>query len=128
MKIGILCFWIILTRVGYNFLIQGTHNGLYYIQMSNLKDICQYLGIAGFLMMVYNRQLSFKIRYLIIFTAVYCLTFACVMLYPFFGGEARSNSDQFLFAFNLFWAFAMAIMLLFLVFASDEFSTKRIST
>lgn len=128
MKIAVLCFWIILTRVGYNFLIQGSHSGLYYIQMSNLKDICQYLGIAGFLLVLYNKQLATKIRYLIIFTAVYCLTFACVMFYPFLDGEARSNSDQFLFAFNLFWAAAMAIMLLFLVFSTDQFSTKKIST
>ena len=127
MKIAVLCFWIMLTRIGYNFLIQGSHSGLYYIQMSNLKDICQYLGFAGFLLLLYNKHQPVRVRYLVIFAITYCLSFSFVMLYPFLGGEARDYSDNFLFAFNLFWAVAIAIMFLFLVFSTDQFSTEKVS-
>jgi hypothetical protein len=124
MKIVILCFWVVLTRIGYYFLIQGTHPGLYYIQMSNLKDISQFLAIAVFLFLYYNRQLPTKIRYVIIFAIVYCLSFACIMLYPFMSSDFRIISESFLFAYNAFWAYAVAAMFLYLVFASDSFSIK----
>ncbi|QHS55652.1 hypothetical protein GWR56_08910 [Mucilaginibacter sp. 14171R-50] len=125
MKIIILCFWVIITRIGYYFLIQGSHNGLYYIQMSNLKDICQYLAVAGFLLICYKRQLARKIRHVIIFALVYCLSFAVIMLYPFLGGDISSGSESTLFVFNSFWAYASAALLLYLVFSSDDFSTKQ---
>ncbi len=110
MKIALLCFWIVITRIGYYFLIQGSNSGLYYIQMSNLKDICQYLGFAGFLLLLYNKQQSKRLRHLIIFVIAYCLSFSILMWYPFLGSDARDYSDQLLFAFNLFWAAALAIM------------------
>ncbi|WP_354428201.1 MULTISPECIES: hypothetical protein [unclassified Mucilaginibacter] len=96
--------------------------------MSNLKDICQYLGIAGCLFLLYKRQLSAPIRYLIVLAVAYCISFACVMLYPFLDGEARSNSDQFLFAFNIFWAVASSVMFLFMIFYTEQFSTKNVSS
>jgi hypothetical protein len=125
MKIAILCFWIILTRVGYYFLIQGTHEGLYYMQMSNLKDICQYLGVIGLLLLFYNKQLSPKIRCVIIFTIVYCLSFAGIMLYPFFGPEVRRSNESFLFTFNIFWVCALIVLFIFIAFESEKFSTKE---
>ncbi|RYU90561.1 hypothetical protein EWM62_07860 [Mucilaginibacter terrigena] len=125
MKIIILCFWVILTRIGYYFLIQGSHDGLYYIKMSNLKDICQYLAVAGFLLIGYNKQSPRKIRHVIIFALVYCLSFACIMLYPFLGGDISSSSEPILFAFNAFWAYALAAMLLYVIFSSDQFSIKK---
>jgi hypothetical protein len=125
MKIALLCFWIILTRVGYFFLIQGSHNGMYYVQMSNLKDISQYLGIAGFLFLSYNKQLSPKIRYVIIFTVVYCISFACVMLYPFLGPDVSSSSEPVLLIYNIFWACALAVLILYVIFEPDKFSTKE---
>lgn len=125
MKIVILCFWVILTRIGYYFLIQGTHPGLYYIQMSNLKDISQFLAIAVFLFLYYNRQLPTKIKRVIIFAIVYCLSFACIMLYPFMSSDVRVISESFLFAYNVFWAYVLAALLLYTVFNSDKFSTKR---
>ena len=125
MKIVILCFWVILTRIGYYFLIQGTHPGLYYIQMSNLKDISQFLAIAVFLFLYYDRQLPTKIKRVIIFAIVYCLSFACIMLYPFMSSDLRVISESFLFAYNVFWAYVLAALLLYTVFNSDKFSTKR---
>ena len=125
MKIVILCFWVILTRIGYYFLIQGTHPGLYYIQMSNLKDISQFLAIAVFLFLYYDRQLPTKIKRVIIFAIVYCLSFTCIMLYPFMSSDLRVNSESFLFAYNVFWAYVLAALLLYTVFNSDKFSTKR---
>ncbi|MEB0261045.1 MULTISPECIES: hypothetical protein [unclassified Mucilaginibacter] len=127
MKIALLCFWIVITRIGYYFLIQGSHSGLYYIQMSNLKDICQYLCFAGFLLLLYDKQQFKRLRHLIIFVIAYCLSFSILMLYPFLGSDDRDYSDQLLLAFNLFWTAAMAIMFLFLVFSTDQFSTKKIS-
>ncbi|GGH18601.1 hypothetical protein [Mucilaginibacter phyllosphaerae] len=124
MKIIVLCFWIILTRVGYFFLIQGNHDGLYYMKMNNLKDISQYLIVATFLALYYHKQLSAKIKQLIVFTIVYCLSFTCIMLYPFMGSEFRGNSEPFLIAYNAFWAYAVAAMFLYIVFSSDKFSTK----
>ena len=125
MKIVILCFWVILTRIGYYFLIQGTHPGLYYIQMSNLKDISQFLAIAVFLFLYYDRQLPTKIKRVIIFAIVYCLSFTCIMLYPFMSRDLRVISESFLFAYNVFWAYVLAALLLYTVFNSDKFSTKR---
>jgi len=125
MKIVILCFWVILTRIGYYFLIQGTHPGLYYIQMSNLKDISQFLAIAVFLFLYYDRQLPTKIKRVIIFAIVYCLSFTCIMLYPFMSSDLRVISESFLFAYNVFWAYVLAALLLYTVFNSDKFSTKR---
>jgi hypothetical protein len=125
MKIVILCFWVILTRIGYYFLIQGTHSGLYYIQMSNLKDISQFIAIAVFLFLYYDRQLPIKIKRVIIFAIVYCLSFACVMLYPFMSNDLRAISESFLFAYNVFWAYILAALFLYTVFNSDKFSTKR---
>ena len=125
MKIVILCFWVILTRIGYYFLIQGTHPGLYYIQMSNLKDISQFLAIAVFLFLYYDRQLPIKIKRVIIFAIVYCLSFTCIMLYPFMSSDLRVISESFLFAYNVFWAYVLAALLLYTVFNSDKFSTKR---
>ena len=125
MKIAILCFWIILTRVGYYFLIQGSHDGLYYVQMNNLKDISQYLGVAGLLFLCYNKQYAAKLRHVIIFTIVYCVSFGCLMLYPFFGPESRANIDPILLVYNIFWACALAILLIYLIFDSDKFSVKR---
>lgn len=125
MKIAILCFWIILTRVGYYFLIQGTHDGGYYVQMSNLKDISQYLGIAGLLFLYYNKQLAAKIRYAIIFTITYCLSFSCVMLYPFLGRDLISSNEPILLTFNIFWACALVVMFIFVVFESERFSVKK---
>lgn len=125
MKIVILCFWVILTRIGYYFLIQGTHPALYYIQMSNLKDISQFLAIAVFLFLYYDRQLPTKIKRVIIFAIVYCLSFTCIMLYPFMSSDLRVISESFLFAYNVFWAYVLAALLLYTVFNSDKFSTKR---
>jgi len=125
MRIAILCFWIILTRVGYYFLIQGSHSGLFYVQMSNLKDISQYLGVAGLLFCYYNKQLTPKIRYVIIFTIVYCVSFACVMLYPFLGPEISSSSEPILFTYNIFWACALVVLLIYTAFESEKFSVKK---
>ncbi|MCO5937104.1 hypothetical protein NAF17_16280 [Mucilaginibacter sp. RB4R14] len=127
MKIALLCFWIVITRIGYYFLIQGSHSGLYYIQISNLKDICQYLCFAGFLLLLYDKQQFKRLRYLIIFVIAYCLSFSILMLYPFLGSDSRDYSDQLLLAFNLFWTAAMAILFLFLVFSTDQFSIKKVS-
>jgi magnesium-transporting ATPase (P-type) len=124
MKIAILCFWIILTRVGYYFLIQGTHEGLYYMQMSNLKDICQYLGVAGLLFLCYNKQIAPKMRYVIIFTIIYCLSFACIMLYPFFGPDVRRSNESVMLTYNVFWACALAVLIIYIAFDSEKFSTK----
>lgn len=125
MKIAILCFWIILTRVGYYFLIQGSHNGMYYLQMSYLKDISQYLGVVGLLLLYYNKQLPPKIRYVIIFTIVYCLSFACVMLYPFLGPDVSSSSEPVLLTFNIFWACALVVLFIYIAFESEKFSVKN---
>lgn len=128
MRIALLCFWIVLSRVAYYFLIQGSHSGLYYIQMGNLKDICQYIGIAGCLFLLYKRPISPRFKYVIMMAVAYCLSFACIMLYPFLNGEARSNSEQFLFAFNLFWALASVAMFLFMLFYTEQFATKKVSS
>jgi hypothetical protein len=125
MKIAILCFWIILTRVGYYFLIQGTHDGLYYMKMGNLKDISQYLGVAGLLFLFYNKQLASKIRYVIIFSVIYCLSFAFIMLYPFLGPESIKNNETFLSIFNVFWACALLVLFIYFVFESERFSVKK---
>ena len=125
MRIAIFCFWIILTRVGYYFLIQGSHNGLFYVQMSNLKDISQYLGIAGLLFLYYNKQLAPKIRYVIIFTIAYCVSFACVMLYPFLGPDVSSSSEPILFTYNIFWACALIVLFIYIAFESEKFSVKK---
>lgn len=125
MKIIVLCFWVILTRVAYFFLIQGDHDALYYMQMGNLKDISQYLSAAFFLTICYNDQLSAKVRQLIVFTIAYCGSFAVIMLYPFLGSEFRANSDTFLITYNVFWAYALAAMFLYIVFGSDKFSIKK---
>jgi uncharacterized membrane protein SpoIIM required for sporulation len=125
MKIAILCFWIILTRVGYYFLIQGTHDALYYMKMSNLKDISQYLGVAGLLFVYYNKQLAPKIRHIIIFSVTYCLSFACIMLYPFLGPESIKNNETFLSMFNMFWACALLVLFIYFVFESERFSVKN---
>lgn len=125
MRIAILCFWIILTRVGYYFLIQGSHNGLFYVQMNNLKDISQYLGISGLLFCFYNKRLSPKIRYVIIFTIAYCISFACVMLYPFLGPGISGSSEPILFTYNMFWACALVVLFLFIALESEKFSVKR---
>jgi hypothetical protein len=98
---------------------------MYYVQMSNLKDISQYLGIAGFLFLSYNKQLSPKIRYVIIFTVVYCISFACVMLYPFLGPDVSSSSEPVLLIYNIFWACALAVLILYVIFEPDKFSTKE---
>jgi hypothetical protein len=125
MRIAILCFWIILTRVGYYFLIQGSHNGLFYVQMSNLKDISQYLGFACFLFMFYNKQLPVKIRYIVIFTIAYCVSFACVMLYPFLGPDVRSSSEPILLTYNIFWVCALVVLFIYIIFESEKFSVKK---
>lgn len=124
MKITLLCFWIILTRVGYYFLIQGNHDGLYYMQMSNLKDISLYLGVAGLVFQCYSKQLAPKIRYVIIFTVTYCVSFACIMLYPFLGSDLRKGSESIMLIYNIFWACALAILALYVIFDTDKFSTK----
>lgn len=124
MKIALLCFWIVLTRVGYYFLIQGSHDGLYYMQMSNLKDICQYLGVAGLVFLCYNKQLAPKIKYVIIFTVIYCVSFACVMLYPFLSADLRGTSASVMLSYNIFWACALGILMLYVIFEPDKFSTK----
>ncbi|MBD1387536.1 hypothetical protein IDJ75_19785 [Mucilaginibacter rigui] len=125
MKIAILCFWIILTRVGYYFLIQGTHDGGYYLQMSNLKDISQYLGIAGILFLCYNKQLAPKMRYVIIFTIIYCVSFACIMMYPFLGPDSRKGIEPILLTYNTFWACALVAMLIYIAVDSEKFSVKN---
>jgi hypothetical protein len=125
MKIALLCFWIVLTRVGYYFLIQGNHDGLYYMQMSNLKDISQYLGIAGLLLVSYNKQFSAKIRYAIIFTIIYCLSFSCIMLYPFLGTDLKRSNESVLLIFNMFWACASIILFLYVIFEPEKFSIKE---
>ncbi|MCQ6960023.1 hypothetical protein [Mucilaginibacter aquariorum] len=92
--------------------------------MSNLKDISQFLAIAVFLFLYYDRQLPIKIKRVIIFAIVYCLSFTCIMLYPFMSSDLRVISESFLLAYNAFWAYAVAAMFLYLVFASDNFSIK----
>ena len=124
MKIALLCFWIVLTRIGYYFLIQGSHDGVYYVQMSNLKDISQYLGVAGLLFLCYSKQLTPKIRYAIIFTIVYCLSFACIMLYPFFGSDLNRGNESVMLIYNIFWVCALAVLMLYVIFEPDKFSTK----
>ena len=124
MKITALCLWIVLTRVAYYFLIQGPHDGLFFLKMNGLKDIAQYLGFAGFLLVTFDYKLSFKIKVAVIFALVYCTSFACIMLYPFMGSEYTNNSEQFLFIYNSFWVYATAALLIYLIFVSDKFSVK----
>lgn len=125
MKIAILCFWIILTRIGYYFLVQGSHDAVYYVKVSNLKDIGQYLGIAGLLFLYYNKQLAPKLRYVITFTIVYCISFACIMMYPFFGPDSRKGIEPVLLTYNIFWACALVVLFIFIAFESEKFSTKE---
>ncbi|MFA6248311.1 MAG: hypothetical protein WC615_15340 [Mucilaginibacter sp.] len=125
MKVAILCFWIILTRVGYYFLIQGSHDGVYYVKISNLKDICQYLGIAGLLFLYYNKQLIPKIRYIIIFTIIYCLSFSFIMLYPFLGSDSNKGIEPILLTYNIFWVCALVVLFIYVAFDSEKFSVKN---
>jgi hypothetical protein len=61
----------------------------------------------------------------IIFAIVYCLSFTCIMLYPFTGAEYRANSEQFLFIYNSFWGYASAALFIYVILSSDNFTLKK---
>lgn len=86
MRIEKAILLMIAVRVAYFFAIQGPHDGLYFIQMANLKDIFWLLIAAS----------VFKSKWFCGYAAVFSL----LMLYPFMPEAWRDTMLQGIWALN----------------------------
>ena len=111
--LALLGLFIIGSRVGFFYAIQGSHGGLFYLKANNLKDISQYLVISALFIMVlrYEKGNYLNIIYYAVIT--YCWTFSILLVYPFLSTEIATHIKPVLEAYNKIWSIVFTALFLY---------------
>lgn len=112
--IGLLVIFTILFRSVYYYMLQGVHDGLYYLKLDNVREALQYCTV-GVLLLGYRRKSS-CLNNFIKFGSVFCFSLAVLMMYPFLPLSIAKHAGIVLTSFYTIWAIIGVSLLGYYIF------------
>lgn len=110
----VIVLFTILFRSVYYCLLQGSHEGLYYLRLDNVREAVQYSTVG--ILLLFNKKKTGCGNTFIQFGATFCFSISVLMMYPFLPETIAGHAGIMLTSFYTIWSLIGIALVVYFIF------------